>query len=148
MGLFFKKAPVEDDRMEALIQEYTNYRRRTSQELDAAHKKAARETTLPFLALYDDLARALDAPCSDENYRKGIELIFKNLMATFASVQIFPMDSKGKIFNPAFHEAVRQISDPTLRAEEIAEVVQVGFLMDDEVIRHAKVVVANCDGKE
>ncbi len=148
MGLFFKKEPVRDDRIDALMQEFTNYRRRTSQELEAAHEKAARETVLPFLALYDDLSRALDAPCSDENYRKGIELIFKNLLATFASLKICPMDSKGRIFNPTYHEAIRQISDPAFRKEEIAEVLQVGFLMDDEVIRHAKVVVANCDGKE
>ena len=148
MGLFFKKEPVQDDRMDALMQEYTNFRRRTARELEAAYEKAARETVLPFLALYDDLARALAAPCTDEGYRKGIELIFKNLSATFASLKIRPMDSKGKIFNPAYHEAVRQISDPACRREEIAEVLQIGFLMDDEVIRHAKVVVANCDGKE
>ena len=90
----------------------------------------------------------MDAPCSDADYRKGIELIFKNLLATLAALNVCPMDSKGKIFNPTYHEAVRQIDDPALRKEEIAEVLQVGFLMDDEVIRHAKVVVANCDGKE
>ena len=148
MGLFFRKEPAGDDRMDALMQEFTNYRRRTAQELEAAHEKAARETILPFLSLYDDLARALDAPCSDESYRKGIELIFKNLLAALASLNVCPMDSKGKIFNPAYHDAVRQIDDPALRKEEIAEVLQVGFLMDDEVIRHATVVVANCDEKE
>ena len=51
----------------------------------------------------------------------------------------------GKIFNPTYHEAVCRITDPALRREEIAQVMQVGFLMDEEVLRHAKVVVANCD---
>lgn len=144
MGLFSKKE-IPDRRMEALEAEYQNYRRRTAQELDLAHDRAARETILPFLALYDDLLRALNAPCTDESYHKGIELIYKNLMLTFASLKVVPMDSKGKIFNPTYHEAIRQITDTAFRKEEIIEVVQVGFLMDDEVIRHAKVVVANCD---
>ena len=55
------------------------------------------------------------------------------------------MDSKGRIFNPTYHEAVEHICDPQYRQEEIVEVLQVGFTMDEEVIRHAKVVVANCE---
>jgi len=144
MGLFSKKE-TPDQRFMALEAEYLNYRRRTAQELETAHAKAAKETALPFLDVYDDLERALATPCKDEAYYKGIELIYKNLMLTFASLKIVPMDSKGKIFNPTYHEAVQRIQDASLRAEEIAEVLQVGFLMDDEVIRHAKVIVANCD---
>ena len=144
MGLFRKKETV-DPRLSALQEEYQNYRRRTAQELDLAHLRAARQTALPFLALYDDLQRALEADCTDDAYRKGIELIYKNLMQTLASLKIVPMDSKGKIFNPTYHEAVERIEDPAFRAEEITQVVQVGFLIDDEVLRHAKVVVANCE---
>ena len=141
MGLFSKKS---DHRYDALYAEYQNYRRRTVQELQSAGIAAAKQTVLPFLSLYDDLSRALAANCSDEAYYKGIELIYKNLMATFAQLKIAPMDSKGKIFNPTYHEAIEQISDKNYRTDEIVEVVQVGFLMDDEVIRHAKVIVANC----
>ena len=141
MGLFCKKA---DHRYEALQAEYQNYRRRTAQELETTGTAAARQTVMPFLGLYDDLTRALAAECSDEAYYKGIELIYKNLLAALAALKVVPMDSKGKIFNPTYHEAVGQLTDPQYRADEIAEVVQVGFLMDDEVIRHAKVIVANC----
>ena len=66
-------------------------------------------------------------------------------MDTFASLGVKPMDSKGRIFNPTYHEAVEQIQDPQYRQEEIVEVLRVGFTMDDEVIRHARVVVANCE---
>jgi len=145
MGLFSKKEPAQDLRWEELNAEYQNYRRRTAQELQDESIRAARRTALPFLELYDDLTRALACSCADEAYYKGIELIYKNLMATFARLKIVPMDSKGKIFNPTYHEAVRHITDEALRTEEIAEVVQVGFLMDEEVLRHAKVVVANCE---
>ena len=147
MGLFSKKqaAPQTDERWEALNAEYQNYRRRTSLELEQTAGRSARNTVLPFLALYDDLQRALASPCSDPAFYKGVELILKGLMDTFASLGVKPMDSKGRIFNPTYHEAVEQIQDPQYRQEEIVEVLRVGFTMDDEVIRHARVIVANCE---
>jgi len=145
MGLFSKKEASRDARWESLNEEYQNYRRRTAMELEQADSRAARQTAAKFLRLYDDLQRALESTCTDEAYYKGIELVQKNLIDIFAQLKIVPMDSKGKIFNPTYHEAVGQIKDDALRAEEIAEVVQVGFLMDDEVLRHAKVIVANCE---
>lgn len=144
MGLFTKKRPA-DDRWETLNAEYQNYRRRTALELDAAGGQAARKTAAAFLTLYDDLQRALNSPCSDPAYYKGIEMIQKNLLATFSALKIRPMDSKGRIFNPTYHEAVEQITDPQYRTNEIVEVLQVGFTMDEEVIRHARVIVANCE---
>jgi len=146
MGLFTKKQTTHsDDRWEALQAEYLNYRRRTALELEQAGIKASRNTVLPFLTLYDDLQWALSCPCSDPAFYKGVELIQKHLLDTFAAMGIKPMDSKGKIFNPTYHEAVEQISDSKYRQDEIAEVLRVGFTMDDEVIRHARVIVANCE---
>lgn len=147
MGLFTKKqaAPQSDLRWEALNAEYQNYRRRTAQELEAASGKSARQTAAAFLPIYDDLQRALASPCGDPAFYKGVELILRELMDAFAALGVEPMDSKGRIFNPTYHEAVERISDPKYRQEEIVEVLRVGFTMDGEVIRHAKVVVANCE---
>ena len=146
MGLFRKKqdAPA-DARWEALNAEYQNYRRRTMLELEKAEAKAARQTVASFLSLYDDLQRALASNCSDPAFYKGVEMIQKNLMDTLADLGVRPMDSKGRIFNPTYHEAVEQITDPQYRVDEIVEVLRVGFTMDDEVIRHARVIVANCE---
>ena len=145
MGLFTKREPPVDDRWNALNMEYQNYRRRTAQELEHAGEAASRKTAAAFLSLYDDLQRALESSCSDPAFYKGVVLIQRNLMNTFAALGIRPMDSKGRIFNPTYHEAVEHITDPKYRQEEIVEVLQVGFTMDDEVIRHARVIVANCD---
>ena len=147
MGLFTKKQPASaaDDRWDALNAEYQNYRRRTTLELDQAEDRAARRTAAAFLSLHDDLQRALASSCSDPAFYKGVEMIYRNLMETFASMGIKPMDSKGRIFNPTYHEAVEQIQDPQYRQDEIVEVLRVGFTMDDEVLRHARVIVANCE---
>ena len=144
MAMFLRKPPA-DERWEQLNAEYQNYRRRTALELQQAGGKAAAKTAAAFLPIYDDLQRALASQCNDPAFYKGVELIFRELQSVLADLKVKPMDSVGKIFNPDYHEAVRHITDPRYRREEIVEVVQVGFTMDEEVIRHAKVVVANCD---
>lgn len=145
MAPLFRNSRAADSSMEALRAEYDNYRRRTAAQLEEADGKAARRTAAAFLPLYDDLVRALETPCSDEAHYKGVELIFRELRQILSSLGVKAMDSKGKIFNPTYHEAVERVSDPNCRNEEIVEVLQVGFTMDDEVIRHAKVIVANCE---
>ena len=145
MGLFTRRQEQPDARWEALNAEYQNYRRRTSHELEQVSEQATRKTAAAFLPIYDDLQRALESACSDPAFYKGVELIMKNLLDTMASLGVKPMNSKGRIFNPTYHEAVEHIRDPQYRAEEIVDVLLVGFTMDDEVIRHAKVIVANCD---
>ena len=67
----------------------------------------------------------------------------QKLLCVLASMKVQPMQSLGKCFSPAYHEAVSHVSDETAGEERIVEVVQTGFTMDEEVIRHAKVVVAN-----
>ena len=141
--LFHKEKP--DLRLQALNEEYENYRRRTKQELADADACAARRTAAALLGVYDDLQRALAQPCTDEAYYHGIRLICENLLAAFAGLGIVPMQSEGKLFNPAYHEAVGTLTDPNRRAEEIVQVVQTGFTMEEEVLRHAKVIVANCE---
>lgn len=142
MNLFTRK-PAPDARFEALEAEYQNYRRRTQHAESDAASAAARKTVLAFLPLYDDLARAIKAPCQDEAYRKGIELMMQNLLSILASMKVEPMQSLGKCFNPDYHEAVSHVEDESVGAEKIVQVIQTGFTMDEEVIRHAKVIVAN-----
>lgn len=143
MNLFRK--PERSEQLESLNAEYQNYRRRTALELEEVGGKSARRTAAAFLPIYDDLQRALACPCSDPAFYRGVEMILQEVMDAFSALGIKPMDSKGKIFNPIYHEAVDRIQGPQYRQEEIVEVIRVGFTMDDEVIRHARVIVANCE---
>jgi molecular chaperone GrpE len=140
---FRREAPAPDERYEALEAEYRNYRRRTAEELQKSESAACRKAVLQLLPLYDDLETALRHECRDEAYRRGIEMVMANLVKSLENLKVRPMDSLGKCFNPDYHEAVGHVEDPQYRQEEIIEIVRTGFTMDDEVIRHAKVVVAN-----
>lgn len=143
MRLFSKKTAAPDEALEALRGEYQNYRRRTGAQLEHAEGAGVRKAVLALLPLYDDLSHALDAPCTDAAYYHGIELLMQKLLAQLASLGVQPMDSLGKCFNPTYHEAVGHVEDPAKRAEEIVQVVRTGFTMDEDVIRHARVIVAN-----
>ena len=143
MRLFSKKAAAPDETLEALRGEYQNYRRRTAAQLERAEADGMKKAVLALLPVYDDLARALDAPCTDEAYYHGVELLMQKLLARLDGLGVVPMDSLGKCFNPDYHEAVSHVTDETAAEERIVQVVQTGFTMDEEVLRHAKVVVAN-----
>ena len=146
MGILFGKTKQEsapDERLAELQSEYQNYRRRTKQELEDAELAARKKVVQEFLPLYDDFQRALAVPCQDEAFLKGIRMMQNNLMSILESLGVRPMDSVGKCFNPDYHEAVGHITDENRREEEIVEVLRVGFTMDEEVIRHASVIVAN-----
>ena len=143
MRLFSKKSAAPDETLEALRGEYQNYRRRTAAQLERAEADGMKKAVLALLPVYDDLARALDAPCTDEAYYHGVELLMQKLLARLDGLGVVPMDSLGQCFNPDSHEAVEHIEDPAKRQDEIVQVIQTGFTMDEAVIRHAKVVVAN-----
>ena len=147
MGLIFKKtrpaAETVPDELRELRAEYQNYRRRTALELSAASEEGAKKAVLALLPVYDDLQRALQSPCADAAYRRGVELTLENLLASLRTLGVAPMDSEGKCFTPDYHEAVSHVTDETAAEERIVQVVQTGFTMDEEVLRHAKVVVAN-----
>ena len=143
MSLFSKKAAVPDEALEALRGEYLNYRRRTAAQLERAEADGIKKAVLTLLPIYDDLERALAAPCADEAYYHGIELLMQKLLSQLAALKVVSMDSLGKCFNPTYHEAIEHVEDPAKRPDEIVQIVQTGFTMDDEVIRHEKVIVAN-----
>lgn len=143
MGLFRKGIPQPDERFSALEAEYQNYRRRTAETLSNADQQALKKAVLEFLPLYDDLEAALQNTCQDVAFYRGIVLIQQKLLSILASMKVVPMQSLGKCFNPDYHEAVEHVEDSEHREEEIIAVIRTGFTMDEEVIRHAKVIVAN-----
>lgn len=143
MGLFSRKTAAPDEALEALRGEYLNYRRRTAAQLEHAEAEGVKQAVLALLPVYDDLTHALAAPCTDAAYYHGVELVRQKLLAQLAALKVQPMGSLGKCFNPDYHEAVEHVEDPAKRQDEIVQVIQTGFTMDEMVIRHAKVVVAN-----
>ena len=148
-----KAEPQEDKKPEApqaqsdaylrLLAEYDNYRKRSQREKDSLYADIKADTLLKFLPVYDNLVRALNQPTEDEAYRKGIEMIMTQFNATIEKLGVEKIESLGKTFDPALHNAVMHVEDESRGENEIVEVFQEGFRLGDKVIRFAMVKVAN-----
>ena len=148
-----KTEPQEDKKPEApqaqsdaylrLLAEYDNYRKRSQREKDSLYADIKADTLLKFLPVYDNLVRALKQPTEDEAYRKGIEMIMTQFNTTMEKLGVEKIESLGRTFDPALHNAVMHVDDETKGENEIVEVFQEGFRLGDKVIRFAMVKVAN-----
>ncbi len=131
-----------------LYAEYDNYRKRTQNEKAQIYADATAKTVEHILPLADSLTMAIaqfegkDVPAE---FSKGIELIANQLKASFDKLSVTPFGAVGDEFDPNIHNAISKIEDESLGENTVAQVYQTGYKLNDKIIRHAMVVVANCD---
>ncbi|MBQ9985261.1 MAG: nucleotide exchange factor GrpE [Oscillospiraceae bacterium] len=138
-----KAAKEANDKYLRLAAEYDNFRKRTAKEKESIYGDAQAKTIEAFLTLYDNLERAVANPSTDENYKKGVELIFNQLCETLAKLKVEILDPKGEGFDPNFHNAVMHEENEDYGENTVSEVFQKGAKLGDRVIRPAMVKVAN-----
>lgn len=132
------------DQFVRLTAEYDNYRKRTTKEKDALYQDAKADTIKAFLAVYDNLERAVAAPGDEESpHKKGLEMIFHQYQDILKKLGVTEIEAQGQPFDPEKHNAVMHIEDENLGESVVAQVFQAGFMLGDKVIRHAIVQVAN-----
>jgi molecular chaperone GrpE len=127
-----------------LAAEYDNYRKRTTKEKETAYQDAKADTIVKFLEVYDNLERAVTQAGDEDNvHKKGMEMIFQQLLNVLEKLGVTVLDPKGETFDPDRHNAVMHIEDENLGENVVAQVYQKGFLLGERVIRFATVQVAN-----
>ena len=126
-----------------LAADYDNYRKRTLKEKDAAYGNGKADAVEKLLPVYDNLERALNQPCTDEAYKKGVELTMTELKKIFEGLGVEIYGEVGEDFNPELHNAVMHNEDESLGENVISMVFQKGFKLGDKVVRFAMVQVAN-----
>ena len=127
-----------------LAAEYDNYRKRTVKEKEQIYSDAKIATIKEFLAVYDNLERAV-AQGGDEDspHKKGMEMIFHQFEELLKKMGVEKIDAVGQPIDPEKHSAVMHIEDDTLGENTVAEVFQQGFMLSGKVLRFAVVKVAN-----
>ncbi len=126
-----------------LAAEYDNYRKRTQRERDSIYPEAVAATLTALLPVLDNFQRALEAPCGDEGYVKGVRMIYDSLWETLKNMGLEEIGTVGEAFNTDSHNAVMHIEDDSLGKNMVAQVFQKGYRLGDRVLRHAMVQVAN-----
>lgn len=133
----------EKDKYLRLFAEYDNYRKRTSKEKMESYGDATAKTISEILPIIDNFERAIEVPCSDENYQKGIEMIFSQLLDIIKKIGVQEIESLNKPFDPNLHNAIKQVENEELESNIVCDVFQKGYKLGDRVIRHAMVSVNN-----
>jgi molecular chaperone GrpE len=125
--------------------EFDNYRKRVERERQTLADAAAASIIEELLPLVDDLERALKADTGSEateSYRKGVELIHRQLLDVLRKRGVRPIDSLGAEFDPHYHQAVSHEPAEGRRDNEIIEEFRRGYLLGDRLLRPAMVKVA------
>ena len=139
---------VEDlkDKHLRLSAEFDNYRKRTLKEKAELIKNGAEKTMTAILPILDDFERALkNMEASEETkaMREGVELIFNKFHKVLNQEGLQVIETEGKDFDTDFCEAIALIPATSDDMKgKILDCVQTGYMLNDKVIRHAKVVVA------
>lgn len=132
------------DQYVRLTAEYDNYRKRTTKEKDALYQDAKADTIKEFLAVYDNLERAVSTEGGEDSpHKKGLEMIFHQYQEILKKLGVTEIVALGQPFDPEKHNAVMHIDDENLGENVVAQVFQAGFMLGDKIIRHAIVQVAN-----
>lgn len=137
---------IEKDKADylMLMADFDNYRKRMLREKADLLKNAAERTLLDLLPIVDDFERGL-AASKDENadaVRQGMELIYNKLIKYLESKGVKPIETTGETFNADVAEAIAMIPAPSEDLKgKILDTTQKGYMINDKVLRHAKVVV-------
>jgi len=123
--------------------EFDNYKKRTEREKAASLEFMKADILKSFLPVLDNFGRALDADPSSEEFKKGIEMISKQLTDTMVKIGLSEINDEGKEFDPQLHQAVLHIEDDSVSENTIVKTLQKGYKIGDTVIRPAMVQVAN-----
>ncbi len=124
--------------------EYDNFRKRTEKEKLATFDNAVATTVEAFLPVADNFALAVASSSNaDDEFKKGLEMIQKQLDNAFRQLNIEEFGERGEEFDPNLHNAISRVDDEELEEDYIVSVYQKGYRIGDKIIRHAMVQVAN-----
>lgn len=142
------KKELEDqmDKYLRLSAEFDNFRKRTIKEKAEIIKNGSEKTITAILPVLDDFERALKNLAPSEEAKplfEGIELIFDKFLKTLKQLGLEKIDTEGQPFDTDYHEAIAMVPAPEEDNKgKILDCVQTGYKLNDKVIRHSKVVVA------
>lgn len=142
------KATIEEqkDKYLRLSAEFDNYRKRTLKEKAELIKNGGEKAISAILPILDDLERALQNMQKADDVKamyEGIDLIYQKFLKGLSQEGLQKMEPVGEVFNTDYHEAVALVPAPSEDQKgKVLDCVQTGYKLNDKVIRHAKVVVA------
>lgn len=133
------------DKYARLFAEFDNYKRRTAKEKIELMQSAGKDVILKLLPVVDDFDRALQFMSEipeDDAVKQGVELVYQKFKKTLEQLGVKEIEVIDQPFDAEFQEAITLIPAPSEEMKnKVIDVVEKGYLLNDNVIRFAKVVV-------
>lgn len=130
--------------------EMENVRRRAERDVQKAHKFSLERVMIDLLEVVDSMERGLLAADAEqvsvEQLKEGTELTHRLLDKVLAKHGLTEIAPHGETFNPEFHEALSMLPTDEAAPDTVVQVVQKGYLLNDRLIRPARVIVARQPG--
>jgi molecular chaperone GrpE len=133
------------DRLLRKTAEFDNYKKRVERDRQSMADAVTTDVVRDLLPLVDDLERALKADAGAEGaeaYRKGVELIHRQLLEILRKRGVRPIEALGADFDPHFHQAIAHEPAEGRREGEVIEEFGRGYTLNDKLIRPSIVKVA------
>ncbi len=128
-----------------LMAEFDNFRKRTLREKSDIIRNAGENVLKGLLPIVDDFERGLEATAKatdPESIRTGMELIYNKLIKYLAQNGVTPIESTGKPFDADLHEAIANVPVPDESQRGVViDTLTKGYMLNDKILRHAKVAV-------
>jgi len=136
------------DKYQRSLAEFDNYRKRTIKEMSARYDDGIRHACEKLLPMADNFERALNAhenlSQKNDSFYQGVAMIARQLEAVFTELGAEPIELEpGDGFDPNFHNAVAHVTDENFGPNQVAGVLQKGYIHKDKVLRYSMVKVAN-----
>ena len=134
-----------EDKYLRQVAEFDNYRKRTMKEKAELIKNGGERTIESILPVLDDFERAIATMQKSDNaaeLRTGVELIYNKFVGILKQNGLQKIETEGKEFDTDFHEAIAMVPTPDESLKgKVLDCIQTGYILNDRVIRHAKVAV-------
>jgi molecular chaperone GrpE len=139
-----KQLDEKNDQLLRMAAEYDNFRKRSQREKEALYAECKASVINALLPVADNFDRIFANPDGTlEDYKKGVEMTFKQFSDVFNSLGIESFGEVGEEFDPNIHNAVMHTEDDSVGENTITTVIVKGYKLGDKIIRPAMVAVAN-----
>jgi len=125
--------------------EIQNIQQRHAREVQNVRKYDGQELASAVLPAVDNLERALLVESEDavaQQIKTGVEMTLKTLVQALTDNGISETGEVGELFDPTKHQAIQSVSSDEVDSDQIASVLQKGYMLQDRVLRPAMVAVA------
>ncbi len=142
----YKEKSELREKMLRIAAEFDNYKKRVQRDIREREERAKAEVLKGILPTIDNLHRAVEhaSKASDiDSVVDGIRIAEKNFLETLSKIGVQRLESKGQVFDPAFHEAIAQQPSEEFPLGTVSQEVHAGFVLNDKLLRAALVVVSS-----